>query len=55
MGEVVLFFRSGHFYTVQFSGTKPAEQEVLDHVALNPETERVERITGEVLWERTIQ
>jgi hypothetical protein len=51
-GEVVLFFRGNHFYPIQFMGIKPAEIEVQDHVALNPEIIRVERINGEVLWER---
>ena len=54
-GEVVLFIRDQHFYPVQFMGTKPSEQEVLDHVALNPETLRVERMNGQVLWERDVQ
>ena len=54
-GEVVLFFREGHFYPIQFMGDKPAEQEVFDHVRLNPEVEKVERMDGHLLWERAVQ
>jgi len=49
-GELVLFFRAEGFYPVQLSGMKPTDDEVPDHVALNPGTVRVENLQGEVLW-----
>lgn len=49
--ETVLFFREGHFYPIQLSGTKDAAEEAADHASLNPGTVRIERINGEVLWQ----
>lgn len=53
-GETVLFFRrEGFFYPVTLMGTKPVRDEVEDHVRLNPETVKVTRPDGDVLWQET--
>ncbi len=49
-GELVIFFRKEGFYPIQLSGLKPTRDEVLEHVALNAGTVRVESITGEAIW-----
>lgn len=50
MGEEVIFFRQDMFYPVTLSGTKPTDDEVADHVALNPGTTRVEDLNGRVIY-----
>ncbi|WP_181008471.1 hypothetical protein [Sphingomonas montanisoli] len=50
MPELVIFFREGCFYPVALSGTKPASEEIPEHVALNPGTLRVEDLSGNILW-----
>ena len=52
IGQVVIFFRPEGFYPVQLYGLKPAVDEIPDHVDLNPETQRVEDMMGNVLWSK---
>lgn len=58
-GEVVIFFRKidgeEMFYPVQMFGEKPTECEVLDHVAINEGTLRVECLDGTVLYDASQQ
>ena len=54
MGETVIFFRDEGFYPVTLSGTKSADDEVPDHVALNPGTVRVEAMNGRVIWPKEV-
>ena len=50
-GEVVVFFRHDGFYPIQLYGEKSTLDEVVDHVALNPGTVRVEDLNGRLIWE----
>lgn len=54
MGETVIFFRQQGFYPVQLSGLKSTEDEVPDHVALNPGTIRVEDMDGNVIYPKEV-
>lgn len=45
MNEPFVFFRDRHFYVVEI----PRES-VLENVALNPGTTRVEDIAGKTVW-----
>jgi hypothetical protein len=51
----VIFFREEGFYPIEFSGTKNPIEEAADHARLNPGTQRVETIGGEILWEAAVQ
>lgn len=43
-----LFFRDGHFYAID---AIKDDAEVLDHIAINPGTTKVEDATGRVVWD----
>ena len=55
--NVVLFFREGHFYPVQFEKPKKCgkslKEQAKTHAELNPGTERIETMDGKVLWRKT--
>jgi len=52
---VAVFVREEGFYPIEFSGTKDPIEEDADHATINPVTHRIETVTGEFLWQVTVQ